>query len=175
MEVRIAEGGEILVRGPNGMKGDLNKPDETAEVLDAEGWLHSGDIGVMGEGGYVKITGRIKEMVIRGGENIYPRELEEFIRTMPMVYDVAVVGVPDEKYGEELLAWVRIKPGQPEPTSDEFRAMCHGRIAHFKIPRYWAVVDEFPMTVTGKIQKFKIREAAIRQLGLAKAASIKTA
>lgn len=167
--------GELCFRGYHVMARYDNNPEATRAAIDERGWLHSGDIGVMDAEGYVKITGRIKEMVIRGGENLYPREIEEFIRTLPMVYDVAVVGVPDEKYGEELLAWVKLKPGERAPTTEEWRAMCQGRIAHFKIPRYWKVVDEFPMTVTGKIQKFKIREQAIRELGLERAATIETA
>ncbi len=173
--VRRGEPGELCFRGYMVMARYDNNPEATRATIDERGWLHSGDIGVMDAEGYVKITGRIKEMVIRGGENLYPREIEEFIRTLPMVYDVAVVGVPDEKYGEELLAWVKLKPGQPEPSTEEWRAMCQGKIAHFKIPRYWKVVDEFPMTVTGKIQKFKIREQAIRELGLERAAGIETA
>jgi len=169
------EPGEICFRGYHLMSRYDNNPEATAEVVDAQGWLHSGDLGTMDEHGYVKITGRIKEMVIRGGENIYPREIEEFLRTIPEVYDVAVVGVPDEKYGEELLAWVKVKPGVEAPTGEQWRERCKGRIAHFKIPRYWAVVEEFPMTVTGKIQKFRIREHAIRDLGLEAAAEIETA
>jgi fatty-acyl-CoA synthase len=152
-----------------------NMPEATAETIDVQGWLHSGDVGVMDEDGYVRITGRIKEMVIRGGENLYPREIEEFLHTLDIIYDAAVVGVPDAKYGEELLACVKLKEGVTPPTEEQFREMCKGRIAHFKIPRYWKVVDEFPMTVTGKIQKFKIRENAIRELGLAQSASVETA
>jgi fatty-acyl-CoA synthase len=126
--------------------------------------------------GYVKITGRIKDMVIRGGENVYPAEIEEFLRTIDVVYDVAVVGVPDAKYGEEILAWVKLKDGVTDVLTDEkWRGMCKGKIAHFKIPRYWKVVDEFPMTVTGKVQKFKIRDIAVRDLGLEEAAAIETA
>jgi fatty-acyl-CoA synthase len=170
------EPGEICFRGYHVMARYDNMPEATAETIDEKRWLHSGDIGTMDENGYVKITGRIKDMVIRGGENLYPAEIEEFLRTIDIVYDVAVVGVPDERYGEELLAWVKLKEGVEDvPTAEEWRAMCKGRIAHFKVPRYWKVVDEFPMTVTGKIQKFKIREAAIRELGLEDAASIETA
>jgi fatty-acyl-CoA synthase len=170
------EPGEICFRGYHLMARYDNMPDETADTIDDKGWLHSGDIGTMDPDGYVKITGRIKDMVIRGGENLYPAEIEEFIRTIDLVYDVAVVGVPDAKYGEELLAWIKVKEGvTEEPTVDEWRAMCKGKIAHFKVPRYWKVVDEFPMTVTGKIQKFKIRDSAVQELGLEKAAAIETA
>ncbi len=169
------EQGEICFRGYHVMAGYDNMPEATAEAIDPLGWLHSGDLGTMDEDGYIKITGRIKEMVIRGGENLYPREIEEFVRTLPMVYDVAIVGVPDEKYGEELIAWVVLRSGFDEPSEDEFREMCRGKIAHFKVPRYWKVVDEFPMTVTGKIQKFKIRELAVQDLGLEEADAIETA
>jgi fatty-acyl-CoA synthase len=152
-----------------------NMPEATTETIDQQSWLHSGDVGVMDEDGYIRITGRIKEMVIRGGENLYPREIEEFLHTLDIIYDVAVVGVPDAKYGEELLACVKLREGVKPPTDDEFRAMCKGKIAHFKIPRYWMVVEEFPMTVTGKIQKFKIREMAIREYDLQQVANIETA
>jgi fatty-acyl-CoA synthase len=160
------EAGEICFRGYHLMSRYDNMPDATAETIDDRGWLHSGDVGTMDRDGYLRITGRIKEMVIRGGENIYPREIEEFLHTLDVVADVAVVGVPDEKYGEELLACVVLREGATPPTEEEFRAMCRGRIAHFKIPRYWRVVEDFPMTVTGKVQKFKIREQAVRELGL---------
>ena len=160
------EQGEICFRGYNVMAGYDNNPEATAEAIDEQGWLHSGDLGTMDADGYVRITGRLKEMVIRGGENVYPREIEEFLHTLDIIYDVAVVGVPDEKYGEELLACVKLQEGVDAPTDEEFREMCRGRIAHYKIPRYWMVVDEFPMTVTGKVQKFRIRELAIRKLNL---------
>lgn len=158
--------GEICFRGYNVMARYDNNPEATAEAIDGQGWLHSGDIGVMDDDGYVKITGRIKEMVIRGGENLYPREIEEFLHTLEIIYDVAVVGVPDPKFGEELCACVQLKQGVPEPASEEFRAMCKGKIAHFKIPCYWVVVEGFPMTVTGKVQKFKLRDQVIAKLGL---------
>ncbi len=169
--------GELCFRGYMVMKGYDNLPEETAEALDENGWLHSGDIGTMDQEGYVKITGRLKEMVIRGGENIYPREIEEFLQTLDIIADAYVVGVPDEKYGEELLACVtlHLKPDEQPPTPEAFRAMCTGKIAHYKIPRYWMVVDSFPMTVTGKVQKFKIRAQAIKQFHLQRAASIETA
>jgi fatty-acyl-CoA synthase len=173
--VKHGEPGEICFRGYHLMSRYDNMPEATDETVDPQGWLHSGDIGTMDREGYIKITGRIKEMVIRGGENLYPREIEEFLHTLDIVYDVAVVGVPDEKYGEELLACVKLHEGVPTPTEDDFRAMCKGKIAHFKIPRYWWVVDEFPMTVTGKIQKFKIRENAVRRFQLEGAESIETA
>ena len=160
------EPGEICFRGYHVMAGYDNNPDATAQAIDQQRWLHSGDLGTMDRHGYVRITGRLKEMVIRGGENIYPREIEEFLHTLDIIYDVAVVGVPDEKYGEELLACVKLQPGVVQPSDDEFRQMCSGKIAHYKIPRYWMVVREFPMTVTGKIQKFKIREMATKALNL---------
>lgn len=158
--------GEICFRGYNVMARYDNMPQETTEAIDEKNWLHSGDLGIMDDEGYVQITGRIKEMVIRGGENLYPREIEEFLHTIDVIYDAHVVGVPDGKYGEELLACVKLKPGAEAPTEEQFREMCKGKIAHFKVPRYWLVVDEFPMTVTGKVQKFKIREKAIHELGL---------
>ncbi|UCD75909.1 MAG: AMP-binding protein [Phycisphaerales bacterium] len=164
------EQGEICFRGYNIMAGYDNNPEATAEAIDEQGWLHSGDLGTMDEEGYVRITGRLKEMVIRGGENIYPREIEEYLHTLDIIYDAAVVGVPDDRFGEEVLACVKLQPGIPEPTEEEFRALCKGKIAHYKIPRYWWVVDEFPMTVTGKTQKFKIRDMAIEKLGLQAAA-----
>jgi len=157
--------GEICFRGYNIMAGYDNNPEATGEAVDGGGWLHSGDIGEMDEDGYVKITGRIKEMVIRGGENLYPREIEEFLHTLEIVYDVAVVGVPDAKFGEELCACIQLRDGAARPAEADFRDMCKGKIAHFKIPRYWMVVDEFPMTVTGKVQKFKLRERVLESLG----------
>lgn len=168
--------GEICTRGYNVMRGYDNNPEATADAIDESGWLHSGDLDEMDEDGYVKITGRIKDMVIRGGENIYPCEIEEFLYTLDVLADAHVVGVPDERFGEELLACVKLTKvaAQNAPTSEEFRAMCKGKIAHFKIPRYWMVVDEFPMTVTGKIQKFKIRELAIKQLKLSAESTVQT-
>jgi len=158
--------GEICFRGYHVMDGYDNMPEATAQAVDRQAWLHSGDLGEMDAEGYVRITGRLKEMVIRGGENLFPRELEEFVRSFPVVHEVYVGGVPDEKMGEELLACVKLKPGVKEPTVEEFREMCKGKIAHFKIPRYWLCVDEFPMTVTGKIQKFKLKEWGAHKLGL---------
>ncbi len=166
--------GEICYRGYNIMRGYHNNPGGTAEAIDTAHWLHSGDLATMDERGYCKITGRAKEMIIRGGENIYPREIEEFLFTHPKVRNVQVIGVPDEKYGEEIQAWIELREGE-SATEDEIRAFCKGRIAHYKIPRYVKFVTEYPMTVTGKIQKFKMREAAIRELGLEKAADTKMA
>jgi fatty-acyl-CoA synthase len=136
--------------------------------------MHSGDLATMDEDGYVKIVGRIKDMVIRGGENIYPREIEEFLYTHPAVADVQVIGVPDQRYGEELMAWIVPRPGA-SLSEDEVRAFCQGKIAHYKIPRYVKFISEFPMTVTGKVQKFKMRETAIEELGLEQAAEVATA
>jgi len=171
------EQGELCFRGYQVMNRYYNNPEATADAIDERRWLHSGDLGTMDEEGYVKITGRIKDMVIRGGENLYPREIEEFVRTHPKVMDVYVIGVPDVKYGEELMAWVLPKEGEVL-DEEAMKAFCKGKIAHFKVPRYWkfvAAADEFPMTVTGKIQKFKMREAAIKELGLEEASKIKTA
>jgi fatty-acyl-CoA synthase len=138
---------------------------QTREAIDADGWMHTGDLATMNEEGYVNIVGRIKDMVIRGGENIYPREIEEFLYRNPAVQDVQVVGVPDAKYGEELCAWIIVKPGQAL-TEDGVRDFCKGQIAHYKVPRYIRFVEAFPMTVTGKIQKFKIRDEMIAMLDL---------
>ncbi|CAJ1581807.1 AMP-binding protein [[Mycobacterium] wendilense] len=158
------EPGELCTRGYSVMAGYWNDEAKTAEVLDAEGWMHTGDIAVMDEQGYVAITGRIKDMVIRGGENIYPREIEEFLYQHPDVVDAQVVGVPDERYGEELMAWLRIRDGAETPTAESIREFCAGRIAHYKIPRHVAVVDEYPMTVTGKVRKIELRERAAQML-----------
>ncbi|MFR9728609.1 AMP-binding protein [Saccharopolyspora sp. MS10] len=154
------EPGELCTRGYSVMLGYWEQPDKTAEVIDAARWMHTGDLAVMDPAGYVSITGRIKDMVIRGGENVYPREVEEFLHTHPDVLDVQVIGVPDERYGEELMAWIRLREGAPELTAEALREFCAGRLAHFKIPRYVHVVDEFPMTVTGKIRKVEMREQA---------------
>jgi fatty-acyl-CoA synthase len=168
------ETGELCTRGYSVMTGYWNDTERTAQAIDADGWMHTGDLAVMDDAGYVNIVGRIKDMVIRGGENLYPREIEEFLFTHPAVLDVQVVGVPDERYGEELLAAIRLTP-DGSATEDEIRAFCRDRIAHFKVPRYVLFVDEYPMTVTGKVQKFKLRELAIDELGLAAAAAIETA
>jgi fatty-acyl-CoA synthase len=166
--------GEFCARGYSVMLGYWEEPERTAESIDAEGWMHSGDTAVMDDEGYVNIVGRIKDMVIRGGENVYPREIEEFLYGHPKIQDVQVIGVPDEKYGEEIMAWVRVAEGETL-DADEVRDFCRDKIAHYKIPRYVKVTDEFPMTVTGKIQKFKLREQAIADLDLASAAAIETA
>lgn len=168
------ETGEICARGYAIMRCYYNNPHATDQVIDEQGWLHTGDLGQLDEADYCKITGRLKDMVIRGGENIYPREVEEFLYTHPAVSDVQVIGVPDPKFGEELMAWVKLKEGQ-SATAEEIKAFCKGKIAHFKVPRYVKFVDSFPMTVTGKIQKYKMREESIKELGLEDAASMKTA
>lgn len=157
--------GELCTRGYLVMKGYYNMPEETARVIDGEGWLHTGDLAVMDENGYCKITGRIKNMIIRGGENIYPREIEEFLYTHPKISDVQVYGVPDRKYGEQVMAAIVLKKGVAM-TEEEAREFCRGRIANYKIPKYVKFVDSYPMTASGKIQKFKLREMAIRELQL---------
>ncbi len=163
------EQGELCAYGHGVMLGYYNMPEQTARTIDAEGWLHSGDLALRMPNGYYRITGRIKDMVIRGGENIYPREIEEFLYTHPAIQEVSVVGVPDPKYIEELVAWIRLKPGQTACEAD-VRLFCQGNLAHYKVPKYIRFVTEFPQTVTGKIQKFKIREAMIQELGLDQAA-----
>jgi fatty-acyl-CoA synthase len=168
------EPGEFLARGYMVMRGYWNDPERTADAIDSGRWMHTGDLATMDEHGYVRIVGRIKDMIIRGGENVYPREIEEFLYTHPDISDVQVIGVPDERYGEELMAWVVLRPGV-SLTEDQLRDFCRGQIAHFKIPRYVKFVDGFPMTVTGKVQKFKMRESAVDELGLAQAAAIATA
>jgi fatty-acyl-CoA synthase len=157
--------GEVCTRGYSVMIGYWDDPERTAEAIDAGGWMHTGDLGTIDAEGYGNIVGRIKDMVIRGGENIYPREIEEFLYTHPKVADVQVVGVPDHKMGEELCAWIRLHPGEIA-EEEEIRSYCRGQIAHYKIPRYVRFVDEFPMTVTGKVQKFQIRQTMIRDLDL---------
>jgi fatty-acyl-CoA synthase len=157
--------GELCTRGYSVMLGYWEQPDKTAEAVDTAHWMHTGDIAVMDEEGYLAITGRIKDMVIRGGENIYPREIEEFLYTHPDILDAQVIGVPDAVYGEELMAWVRLRPGAPTLTAEALRSFCSGQLAHYKIPRYVHVVDEFPMTVTGKVRKIEMRERAAEILG----------
>ncbi|WP_030485581.1 AMP-binding protein [Nocardioides aequoreus] len=158
--------GELCTRGYSVMLGYWDDPDKTAEAVDPDGWMHTGDLAEMREDGYCNIVGRIKDMVIRGGENIYPREIEEFLYTHPDVEDVQVIGVPDERYGEELAAWVKLREGAEPLDAEGVRAFATGRLAHYKIPRYVLVVEEFPMTVTGKIRKVQMREETTRQLGL---------
>ncbi len=166
--------GEYCTRGFHVMLGYWNDPEKTAEAIDADGWMHSGDLAVMDENGYVNIVGRIKDLVIRGGENIYPREIEEFLYTHPAVADAQVIGVPDEKYGEEIMAWVQLAEGE-QATEDDIKEFCRGTIAHFKVPRYITFVEEFPMTVTGKVRKIEMREKSIADLGLHGAANTETA
>ncbi|THT98731.1 AMP-binding protein [Lampropedia puyangensis] len=168
--VARGQSGELCTRGYSVMHGYWGDEEKTREAIDAEHWMHTGDLATMDEEGYVNIVGRIKDMVIRGGENIYPREIEEFLYRHPQIQDVQIVGVPDKKYGEELCAWIIAKPGQ-SLTEEDVRAFCKGQIAHYKVPRYIRFVDAFPMTVTGKIQKFLIRDAMKQQLGLTEAAS----
>jgi fatty-acyl-CoA synthase len=166
--------GEFCTRGYSVMIGYWNDAQRTAEAIDADGWMHTGDLAEMDVDGYVNIVGRIKDMIIRGGENVYPREIEEFLYGHPRIRDVQVIGVPDERYGEEIMAWVQTEDGG-DITAEEIRAFCQGKIAHYKIPRYVATTNEFPMTVTGKIQKFKLRDDAIDRFGLQAAAGIETA
>jgi fatty-acyl-CoA synthase len=157
--------GELCTRGYSVMRGYWADAEKSAEAIDAGGWMHTGDLATMDDDGYVNIVGRLKDMVIRGGENVYPREIEEFLYRHPKVQEVQVIGVPDRKYGEEVCAWVKLRPGETA-TEDEIRAFCKGQIAHYKIPRYIRFVDGFPMTVTGKIQKFVMREETMKELGL---------
>jgi fatty-acyl-CoA synthase len=166
--------GELCTRGYSVMLGYWEDPERTAEAVDAAGWMHTGDLATMDGEGYLNIVGRSKDMVIRGGENVYPREIEEFLYTHEDVSDVAVVGVPDERYGEELCAWVIARPGATL-DDDGVREYCRGRLAHFKVPRYVLFVEEFPMTVTGKVQRFKMREVSIERLGLEAAAALRSA
>ncbi len=166
--------GELQARSSMVMRGYYNMPEATASAIDGEGWLHTGDLATVDGDGYYKITGRLKDMIIRGGENVYPREIEEFLYTHPKLSDVQVIGVPDERFGEEVMAWVILKPGE-SADPEEIRQFCQGKIAHFKIPRYVKVTTEFPMTVTGKIQKFRMREMAVEELGLQAAGRIETA
>ena len=157
--------GELLTRGYLVMLGYWNDEEKTRKAIDTAGWMHTGDLATIDDEGYCNIVGRIKDMVIRGGENVYPREIEEFLYRHPKIQDVQVIGVPDPRYGEELCAWVRLHNGE-SATPEEIRAFCQGQIAHYKVPRYVKFVEGFPMTVTGKIQKFKIREAMKGRLGL---------
>jgi fatty-acyl-CoA synthase len=175
LTVPRGEAGELCTRGYSVMLGYWNDPGKTAEVIDAARWMHTGDLAVMDADGYVSITGRIKDMVIRGGENIYPREIEEFLYTHPDIVDAQVIGVPDLKYGEELCAWVKLRDGAGEVTAESLRAFATGRLAHYKIPRYVLVVDEFPMTVTGKVRKIEMREKSVQLLDLGDAAAVRHA
>jgi fatty-acyl-CoA synthase len=164
--VERGEPGEFCARGYSVMLGYWRDEHLTREAIDSDGWMHSGDLAVMRDDGYCTIVGRLKDMVIRGGENIYPREIEEFLYTHPDIDEVQVIGVPDEKYGEEVCAWIRMKPDRPPLDADAVRAFATDRLAHYKIPRYVHVVDEFPMTITGKVRKVEMREHSIRLFGL---------
>lgn len=166
--------GELCTRGYHVMKGYYNMPEATTQAIDSEGWLHTGDLAVMDENGYCKITGRLKDMIIRGGENIYPREIEEFLYTNPKIKDVQVVGVPSRKYGEEVVAFVQLKAGETA-TDEELKEFCKGKIARHKIPAFFLFVDEYPTTASGKIQKYKLREMATKKLGREEDAKIETA
>jgi fatty-acyl-CoA synthase len=175
LEVKIVDGegrivprgtnGEILTRGYSVMAGYWNDPERSREAVDAGGWMHTGDLGVIDDEGYCNIVGRIKDLVIRGGENIYPREIEEFLFRHPEIESAQVFGVPDDRFGEELCVWIKLRAGATL-DADGVRAFCQGQIAHYKIPRYVYFVEEFPMTVTGKIQKFIMREQAMKDLNL---------
>ena len=166
--------GELLTRSFMVMKGYYNLPEASASAIDKDGWLHTGDLATVDEDGYYRITGRLKDMIIRGGENVYPREIEDFLYTHPKIGNVQVIGVPDERFVEEVMAWVTLKPGETA-DAEEIRDFCKGKIAHYKFPRYIKMVAEFPMTVTGKVQKFRLREMAIEELNLQNAAKIETA
>ena len=172
--VERGQTGEFCTRGYSVMLGYWEDPEKTAEAIDADGWMHTGDLAEMREDGYCNIVGRIKDMVIRGGENVYPREIEEFLYAHPDIEDVQVIGVPDEKYGEELCAWIRMRSGADPLDADAVRAYAAGKLAHYKIPRYVLVVEEFPMTVTGKIRKVQMREESAQQLGSADAEIVET-
>jgi fatty-acyl-CoA synthase len=156
--------GELCTRGYSVMLGYWNEPEKTAQVIDSARWMHTGDLATMDVDGYIAITGRIKDMVIRGGENIYPREIEEFLHTHPDVLDAQVIGVPDAKYGEELMAWIRLRDGAAELTAESLHEFCAGKLAGYKIPRRVHIVDEFPMTASGKVRKVEMREIAARLL-----------
>ncbi len=172
--VPVGKPGELCTRGYSVMLGYWNNPEATAGAIDQARWMHTGDLATMDAEGYINIVGRIKDMIIRGGENVYPREIEEFLYTHPKISDVQVIGLPDPKYGEEIMAWIKVKPGE-QVTAEELQAFCKGQIAHYKVPRYFKFVDAFPMTVTGKIQKFQMRQQSTEELGLQSAASIETA
>ena len=185
VEIRIADpdtgktvprgtGGEFLTRGYSVMLGYWNDPQRTAEAIDSDGWMHTGDLAVMDGEGYVNIVGRIKDMIIRGGENVYPREVEEFLYTHPDIVDVQVIGVPDIRYGEEVMAWIQLRDGA-ETTADDIKDFCRDTIARYKVPRHIKFTDAFPMTITGKIQKYKMRETSVEELRLGEAASVRSA
>jgi fatty-acyl-CoA synthase len=167
--------GELCTRGYSVMLGYWEEPAKTAESIDAARWMHTGDLAVMDEEHYVNITGRIKDMVIRGGENIYPREIEEFLYSHPDILDAQVIGVPDVKYGEELMVWVKQRDGAEPLTAESLRQFCQGKLAHYKIPRYVHLVEDFPMTVTGKVRKVEMRQQSVELLGLGDAAAVQHA
>jgi fatty-acyl-CoA synthase len=175
LPVARGEAGELCTRGYSVMLGYWEQPDATAEAIDAARWMHTGDLATMDSDGYLNIVGRIKDLVIRGGENVYPREVEEFLYTHPDVSDVQVIGVPDVKFGEELMAWIVMRPEAAPLTADAVREFCDGKLTHYKIPRYVHVVDGFPMTVTGKVRKVEMREKAVDLLDLHDAAGVKNA
>ncbi|MGI9003174.1 MAG: AMP-binding protein [Pseudonocardia sp.] len=175
LTVPRGEPGEFCTRGYSLMLGYWNEPDKTAEAIDAARWMHTGDLATMDASGYLNIVGRIKDMVIRGGENVYPREIEEFLYTHPDIVDAQVIGVPDEKYGEELVAWIQLREGAEELTVAGLHAFCSGKLAHYKVPRYVKIVTEYPMTVTGKVRKVEMRETSVGELGLASAAATRNA
>ncbi|HZD25765.1 MAG TPA: AMP-binding protein, partial [Alphaproteobacteria bacterium] len=163
--VPVGTAGELCTRGYSVMRGYWDDDERTAEAIDPGGWMHTGDLATIDEDGYGNIVGRVKDMLIRGGENVYPREVEEYLYQHPKVQEVQVFGVPDPKYGEEICAWIVPAPGEP-PSEEEIRAFCRERIAHYKVPRYVRFKEALPMTVTGKAQKFKMREAMMQELGL---------
>nr|MBA3410117.1 AMP-binding protein [Geodermatophilaceae bacterium] len=174
LTVPRGEPGEFCTRGYSVMLGYWHEPEKTAEAIDAARWMHTGDLATMDADGYLNIVGRIKDMVIRGGENVYPREIEEFLYTHPDIVDAQVIGVPDERYGEELMAWIQLREGAQEVTAASLKEYCAGKLAHYKVPRYVKIVTEFPMTVTGKVRKVEMREASVSELGLENAASVRT-
>jgi fatty-acyl-CoA synthase len=164
--VERGQSGEFCTRGYSVMLGHWRDDNKTREAIDSDGWMHTGDLAVMRDDGYCNIVGRIKDMVIRGGENVYPREVEEFLYTHPDVEDAQVIGVPDEKYGEEICAWIRMKAGRNPLDAHAVREFANGKLAHYKIPRYVHIVEEFPMTITGKVRKMEMREETVKLLGL---------
>jgi fatty-acyl-CoA synthase len=166
--------GELCTRGYSVMLGYHGNDEATRAVIDPARWMHTGDLATIDDEGYVNIVGRIKDMIIRGGENIYPREIEEFLHTHKGVSEAQVIGVPSLKYGEEVMAWVRVRPGT-ELSAEELAAFCKNQIATYKIPRHWKFIEEFPLTISGKVQKFRMREISIEELGLQDAAQVKTA
>ncbi len=173
-ELGDQQSGELCGRGHDVMLGYFNLPDKTSEAIDSDGWLHTGDLAVREPNGYYRITGRLRDLIIRGGENVYPREIEELLFQHPVIQDVQIIGVPDRKFGEEVMAWVRLREGR-SASIEELKAFCKTNLAYFKVPHYWKFVDSFPITVTGKIQKYKMREISIEELGLQDVANIETA